>query len=626
MLRRKQKFFWSLIIGSLAVGAWGGIIAGQEPPLSRDMQLGIFYFKKGEDSEAMDRFIEVLNAGNPTERTLANQYLNRITRRLSGTESVPQKPAQKPEEKTSSPPSSTAPAIPSKPAPSSNRSQAQAAQESSAASQELPATPPQAQKQNPAVSHSPAAQAAPLSASAIQEQIKGKIRSLADSGLGHLKRVQRIVIVRKKDGRPWAIALPSELLFEKQIAFRNRANQIISNLASVTYGEGQAKVFVFPEGAALGDVKVMDMRRAVALADSLVSLGISPSRVQAELLTGGSYRIPSSLLSFKGIILVFDYHSTLNLKAPPDEAGPPLSMGLSTPRFRVDQGQGVLIEFSVQKPHSGVSFWRFKILGPENAKPKTIEEVVGSGPVFHQVYWDGRKDYSGSHEPYGFYECLLTAKDGSGRTRAIHRWVELAGPPGTQYVSRKTRGKNNKAKKEISKLKPAAKAAKVLRASKTLPLKAARKSFRGKKKVSYVQLRANRKKKMKPSRHGKKIKPRTKGPRIASAIVFKMSSYQLSKAMKSKILKLARGMAKNKKVRYDIIGYAKPVEKNAKNLCRQRAQIVAGLLINKYRINFKRLKISGKVSSLKGSRVIVLGRMAVNKKRRIQKRGRKVHR
>ena len=127
MLRRKQKFFWSLIVGSLAVGAWGGVIAGAEPPLSRDMQLGIFYFKKGEDSEAMDRFIEVINGGNPTEISLANQYLNRITRRLSGTESVPKKPAQKPEEKTSSPLPSSAPASPAKPVSRSNRSQAQAA-------------------------------------------------------------------------------------------------------------------------------------------------------------------------------------------------------------------------------------------------------------------------------------------------------------------------------------------------------------------------------------------------------------------------------------------------------------------------------------------------------------------
>ena len=556
----------------------------------------------------MDRFIEVLNGGNPTERTLANKYLNRITRRMSGTESNPQKPAQKTEEKTSSSSSSAVPSSAVKPAPSPTPSQAQAAPASVAAPHEAPVASPQTQKQSPAVAVSPTAQAAPLSPSAIQEQIKGKIQALADSGLRRLKRVHRVVILRKKDERPLAIALPSDILFEKQIAFKNRANQIISDLASVTYGEGQAKIFIFPQGAALGDVKVMDMRRAVALADSLVSLGIAPSRVQAELLTGSSYRIPSSLLSFKGIILVFDYHSTLDLKAPPDESGPPLSMGLSSPRFRADQGQGVLIEFSVQKPHSGVNFWRFKILGPENAKAKTIEEVVGSGPVFHQVYWDGRKNYSGFHEPYGFYECLLTAKDGSGRTRAIHRWVELAGPAGAQHASRKI----------------PAKASKVVSASKRSHLKPAGKSFHGKK-VSYVQLRASRRKKMKRSLHEKKIKSRAKGPRIASAIVFKTSSYQLSKAMKSNILKLARDMAKNKKVRYDIIGYAKPAEKNAKNLCRQRAQIVAGLLINKYRINFKRLKISGKVSNLKGSRVLVLARIAA-KKRRIQKRGRKVHR
>ncbi len=642
MPKSRRKFFWSFLFSSVAIGAWGGIISGAEPPLSRDMRLGIFYFKKGEDSEAMDRFIEVLNGGDPAEQVLANKYLNRITRRMSGTE-VPSKPKKK----KSSPRKSSQTSQPAlkKAVQKSAVPRASASSPVAAESHQAPATSQSAFKKpvqkskvlqpsssteetsHPASAQISAApkspkivQSPPMSAAVLQREIKGQIQNLTVAGLKHLERIRRIVILRKHDGRPWAIALPSSLLFEKQIEFKNNADKIISNLASVSYGEGKAKIFVFPEGAALGDVKVVAMRRAVAVADSLVSLGVSPSRVQAELLTGSSYRIPSSLLSFKGIILVFDYHETLDLKAPPDEDGPPLSMGLSSSRFRADKGQGVLIEFSVEKPRSGVRFWKFKILGPEDNKQQTIEEVVGSGPVFHQVYWDGRKNYSGSHEPYGSYECLLTAEDGAGRTRTIHRWVELAGPPGTQNASKKKHADHAQAKaakKSSSKRKVAAKISSSL--TRLHPIK---KSFHGHKKVAYVELAAHHGKKI--ARRRKKIKSRRRGPQIVGEFSFENNSYQLTKAMKNKILKIARDMAKNRKAGYDIIGYAKPAEKNAKNLCRQRAQIVAGFLINKYRISLKRLKISAKTSSSKGDRVVVLKRV-VAKKRRAQKRERKAH-
>ncbi len=643
-----KKFLWSFIFGSIAIGAWGGIISGAEPPLSRDMQLGIFYFKKGEDSEAMDRFIEVLNGGSPSEQALANKYLNRITRRMSGTEPAakPASPASETKKtktktkKTNSAPSKAPPVSRSIPAESNPKPAVSRTLPSSSAAVAPKASPvsrpvPKESSSKPASSRvsessSVAAtpqtpttvQAPPVSPAVLQREIKGQIKNLTVSGLNRLKRIHRIIVLSKKDGRPWAIAVPSDILFKKQVAFKNNAEQIISNLASVSYGEGKAKVFVFPEGAALGDVKVIAMRRAVAVADSLVSLGISPSRVQAELLTGSSYRIPSSLLSFKGIILVFDYHETLDLKAPPDEDGPPLSLGLSSSRFRADKGQGALIEFSIEKPRSGVRFWKFKILGPENNKPKTIEEVVGSGPVFHQVYWDGRKNYSGTHEPYGFYECFLTAEDGAGRTRSIHRWVELAGPPGTQNIPKKKHAEHTQpkvVKKSSLKRRVAAKVS-----SSFTRLHPVKKSFHGQKKVAYVELHSRYDKKMVRRVRRKKRRSKAQYPRIVEEIPFKANSYQMSRAMKNKILKLSRRMVKNRKAGYDIIGYAKPAEKNAKNLCRQRAQIVAGLLINKYRISLKRLRIRGEILKSKGERVVIVKR-AVVKKRRAQKRGRKTH-
>ena len=51
--------------------------------LSRPMQIAVRFYEQGEDIQAMDRFMEILTKGDPSERSMANEYINLITHRMN---------------------------------------------------------------------------------------------------------------------------------------------------------------------------------------------------------------------------------------------------------------------------------------------------------------------------------------------------------------------------------------------------------------------------------------------------------------------------------------------------------------------------------------------------------------
>ncbi|MDE2313864.1 MAG: hypothetical protein KGL04_06795, partial [Elusimicrobia bacterium] len=70
------------------VQAQMGSFAGAQAPtsatagMSQEMKQAIRAYKKGDDLTAMDGFMDILTNGVPSERTMANEYLNLLTRRM----------------------------------------------------------------------------------------------------------------------------------------------------------------------------------------------------------------------------------------------------------------------------------------------------------------------------------------------------------------------------------------------------------------------------------------------------------------------------------------------------------------------------------------------------------------
>src|SRR3989339_2110706 len=51
--------------------------------LSRSTEQAIRLYHEGQDNEAMDRFMDILVKGTPSEKSLANSYISRITLRMN---------------------------------------------------------------------------------------------------------------------------------------------------------------------------------------------------------------------------------------------------------------------------------------------------------------------------------------------------------------------------------------------------------------------------------------------------------------------------------------------------------------------------------------------------------------
>ena len=141
--------------------------------------------------------------------------------------------------------------------------------------------------------------------------------------------------------------------------------------------------------------------------------------------------IPTPLMDFKGVVVLFMYDQPMNLtveSALGEEGGPPLSLGCSRRASVRDQGEGAIIEFSVEDPPAGLVSWKFQLLQPSEGRGPDLaplQDVVGGSPVFHQIFWNGRQNYFGTPLPAGRYECVLTAPDAKNRQRTLHRWIQL---------------------------------------------------------------------------------------------------------------------------------------------------------------------------------------------------------
>ena len=401
--------------------AWAAETDEEEaaPRASKQMQMAIKLYEDGNDLDAMDRFMDVLVRGDPSERPLANEYLNMITQRMSmggalDAKNLAPKPAPAVVEKATEKPRS---------APRGKSSDEVAMSIPSPAALSRPARPRRIKDEGPSGSDRVL----------MKREIETRIQDQAKAAVEKLKRYEDIRVQMANSRVPRGIAIPADLLFDSGVQFKKDAAKVLGILSELIFSLGATQVIILPEGAVVGNAKILDMRRTMGISSHFFKAGVAPPRIRVNLLTN-QVDIPRELQEFRGILLVFLYNQPLQLSTDSsidEQGGPPISLGAQPAAIDPASGDGAIIEFSVVEPPAGLSSWRFQLLGPGERKGDDmiiLQEVKGSAPVFHQIFWNGRKNYFG--EPYapGQYEAVLTATDLKRRIRKKHLWISVDGP------------------------------------------------------------------------------------------------------------------------------------------------------------------------------------------------------
>jgi outer membrane protein OmpA-like peptidoglycan-associated protein len=607
---------------------------------SRAMKTAIMFYEKGDDMQAMDRFMDILVSGEPSERAASNEYLNLITHRMNSGAKDFQRPA--PAAATQVETVAGEPARPASPhaAEPEALSGAGARQPAPPVVNASPDDARGAGAPAPAKDGGEVALAAPVHAFApaaavrpavrsdaalppadrdlMKKEIRAKLRYLLETSLKELKAYDGIRVLMLENGDPQAVGIPSALLFSSGITFNKEAERLLDSLTRLVFSLGSTQAVILPEDAASGDSKVQDMRRSMGISASLFSSGIAIPRVRINLLSS-QVDIPKPLQDFKGIIIIFVYDRPLELVVDSslgEETGPPISLGVYPQAFRPEENEGAVIEFSISDPPAGLVSWKFQLLQPASGDARSVplQEVAGGGPVFHQIYWNGRQNYFGSILPAGRYECVLSATDAKNRTRTLHRWIQLAGAAAPAAAPAPV--------EQAAAAKPAPKPA---AGSSAAPLK------EDKARTQAVQVQAQPRtaqvrKPPKRARPGKpvgaKAKPRGRtkpaakeagaGPAATPdvalpagqapalpglfVVAFKAGTHQMTPEGEKTMARLEAAVGGEPKKDIELHGFAGSAEPDAARLAERRARMIAGLLVNKDEVEPKRIHVRPEVS------------------------------
>ncbi len=631
--------------------------------LSRPMRVAVRFYEQGDDMQAMDRFMEILTKGDPSERSMANEYINLITHRMNSSGGAAGSPAPKPGAvavETAGP----AGAAPPSPAAAARRSGApetiadgEAARSGRGArSGDLDAddSRPNARRA-PAPTRSRGDDMPSENKALMRKEIRARLRNAVEKSLSDIRSVEGVRAVMRENGDPEALGIPSSLLFQSGIGFQQGASRILDPLTKLVFALGTTQAVILPEGTSLGDAKVLDMRRTMGISSHLFNAGVAPPRVKVNLLNT-QVDIPKGLQDFKGVVIVFVYNQPLSLvveSAVGDDLGPPISLGVYPPAFRPSKGQGVIIEFSVSDPPAGLVSWKFQLLQPtrDGQELSPLQDVVGGGPVFHQIFWNGKLNYFGEGLPAGRYECVLTAIDAKNRQRSLHRWIQVLddGVPERLLAADKDVPVASAGTASAPEAAPAAAKAPVLAPSADLdggskPLvsgvKAApapsgveiggRAAPRPKRQVVKRPVRGKKAGKADKGREARAVTPKAadarspeeeaaeaeaaaaeskpKTPVKAAAeaksyeLAFNSGTYQLTPAAEKLLAKAAAAVSSHPLDNLRLTGHSASGESDGEALAKKRAQMVASILVNRYQVDSKRIYMNSAASG-SGSKV-----------------------
>jgi len=598
-----KRAFSCLLLMSAVWGLSVTCLRAQAQPArsgnSRSMEQAIRLYHEGEDAEAMDRFMDILMKGSPSEKALANEYITKINTRMNtGVPTI----------QDSSSEGGTVNVVQKK---------------EKGVVDDAPRMAP-----DPAASEDDeetAGEKAGQERDAINDKINSKIAQMRRDILLDLNNHSEAVGIFMGDGMPKAISLDPSYFFAGETGFRAGTDPILTAIAGLIFTLGRANCLILPEGSASGDVKIKSIRRALALNSYLEARGVSKSRLEVNL-TGSEIQFPKELTNINGILILFDYKKDPRLKEGEDmqTKGPKVSLGVYPTAIAVHKGEGAVVEFSVFDTAVGQPTWNFQVFQVlKDGSRLQLQEVGGSGSQYNQSFWNGRKKFFGAPYPSGKYIFTITAKDVEGRETVLSRYLAIRLTPEEE----KAMASRPAPKREVERdtvtssgvktrtLKPGAggKAGKLLKKG-ALPLKKGKVLKKGKaalpkKSRAAKKPPAEEENAEAPAEPAADPAAESKAPpqgpegggaefsgQVSYKIYFKENTATITTNSEKKLAQVAETLGYYPKANLALTGYAYSGEANAESMAESRVNYVATRLTEKYKIDQARMEIKSKVS------------------------------
>ena len=251
-------------------------------------------------------------------------------------------------------------------------------------------------------------------------------------------RSHKGVSVYMRGGQVDAIDIKPEVLFGADNNFKPSAQPVLNDVYALMLVHAQPVFVLLPEGSYTDDVNIKAVRQTLALNSYLINRGLSSAKISFNMgLT--TQEPPAQFANIDGIGIVFDYNTAPALTRKAADANTPPILSLGTYPFEeinVSRGEGMLIDFSVIEASAAVKEWTLEIAHDnKDGKQYVVRRVMGSGPVYDQIFWNGRKQFFGESLPLGRYIIVLKATDSQGRQKTVRRGVTLTGTAKTTAVT-----------------------------------------------------------------------------------------------------------------------------------------------------------------------------------------------
>lgn len=417
-------------------------------------------YEEGKYDDAMDNFIDVFVSGNPEQISEANEYVNLIHFKRGGVEAPKQVPYDESLEKSRETghegkvlfdSRKAREGLEDEPVKEAKKPVAQAQEQAQAQTQpQLQAAAPQQEGANVAepviytpegtpvednkrvekiVAESTMPEGDDEEVKALRrESINAQVDAMTNSVLEKLNSYKGINVYMR-GGMVDAIDMESSAIFaDDGVTFKPEAKEILDEVYSLMILSGTPSFVLLPPGSYTDSVSIQGVRQTVALNSYLINMGVSTAKLSFNMgLT--TEQPPAKFSDLDGISIVFDYTAkpNLKLKSPEKNTPPVLSLGLYPFRsITPDMDEGMVADFSVVESFAKVADWTLQIVQhAKDGKYYVVRQLSGSGPVYRQIFWNGKKQYFGQILPIGNYTIILRAKDVDGREKIVRRKVEL---------------------------------------------------------------------------------------------------------------------------------------------------------------------------------------------------------